>query len=283
MKSTTRAAAGPAQLVLPVALLVCAVVSLSWWAAESLVLSQTIREGRTVADMAENVGRWASQYGGVHARTVGVSAGIPGNFLTRSVFAGKSGDADLLAGTRSDAATERAAMERVETYYWKNPALVQREVADVIASSGAQSRYRLTARTVLNQNNAPNAFEIEALDAIQAAGGPKEYWVVRAGQLLYARPVVAQASCLRCHTSAETAPEFLRTNAMFNGGGGFGYVEGKPAGLVSVSVPLPSVGTALAQGLSGRAWAAAALAMAALVWLLVLLTRRPSGGAVRRR
>jgi hypothetical protein len=66
-------------------------------------------------------------------------------------------------------------MKRVETYYWKNPALVQREVADVIMASGSQARYRMTARSVLNPNNAPNAFEVQALDAIQNAGNQKEY------------------------------------------------------------------------------------------------------------
>ena len=223
------------------------------------MLKQTISEGRTVADMVENIGKWASQYGGVHVRTQGANAKIPGNFLTRSVYSISGSDNQVLQGSKVEAAVaERDALERVEAYHWKNPALIQREVADVIAASGSKARYRLTARTVLNKNNAPDTFEREALDAVQAAANTKtdaptaqEYWRVSGGRLLYARSVVAQASCLRCHDNPDNAPEFIRTNAQFNGGGGYGYVAGKPAGLISVSLPLANMQTA-AQALPPR-------------------------------
>lgn len=269
------------RIFLPLALLCTALAVTGWWAMEALVISQTVRESRTVADMAENVGRWASQYGGVHARTVGADAKFPGNFLTRSTFASTEGDGAAIQGTRAaESGSEQDAMKRVETYYWKNPALIQREVADVITASGSQSRYRMTARSVLNKNNAPNAFEVQALESLQASGDKSEYWVVRGGQVLYARAVIAQKSCLRCHTSAETAPEFIRTNAMFNGGGGYGYVEGKPVGLISVTVPLQPTSQALFSSLSLRIWSSLAVVAVALVWLLVAVWQRPrSSGA----
>jgi hypothetical protein len=237
------------------------------------VLRQTLSEGRTVADMVENIGRWASQYGGVHAKTTGTDAKIPGNFLTRAVYSVSDNDAAVLQGALVKAAAgEQAALQRVEAYHWKNPALIQREVADVVAASGSKARYRLTARTVLNANNAPDAFEREALDAVQAAaaGGEKtpEYWTVQSGTLLYARSMVAQPSCLRCHDKPETAPEFLRTNTQFNGGGGFGYVAGKPAGLISVKVPLADPLDALVRSAPPQAWAALAVAALSLLWLL---------------
>src|SRR5262245_33810619 len=239
----------------------------AWWLSESLVLKQTVSEGRTVADMVENIGKWASQYGGVHVRTIGANAKIPGNFLTRSVSSMSGADNEVLQGSRVDAAVaERNALERVEAYHWKNPVLVQREVADVITASGSKARYRMTARTVLNKNNAPDAFEREALDAVQAAANDKpdgapaqEYWRVSGGRLLYARSMVAQASCMRCHDKQDNAPEFIRTNAQFNGGGGYGYVAGKPAGLISVSVPMASMESAL-QTLPPQVWAAIGLA-----------------------
>ncbi|WP_165393273.1 Tll0287-like domain-containing protein [Rivibacter subsaxonicus] len=266
-----------------VALLALFLVALglgAWWTAQSIVLQRTVSEGRTVADMAENVGRWASQYGGVHVRTTGAGTTIPGAFLTRSVYAGASGDAAVLQGLRSeDRASERGAMERMEAYHWKNPALIQREVADVIAASGSKSRYRLTARSVLNPNNAPGAFEREAMDAIDALPGNDakrqlEYWSVKSGQLLYARAVMAQPSCLKCHGNAEAAPEFMRTNAQFNGGGGYGYVAGKPAGIISVSVPMPDTGSALSASLPPQAWVAIAVAVASGLALVVLALRR---------
>lgn len=273
MDSTTqRQPSGSAMgLMAPLVLLLVSLGAGAWWAAEALVVRQTVQESRTVADLAENVGKWASQYGGVHARTVGVDAKFPGNFLTRATFG--ASDTATPAAPASEG-SEKQALSRVETFYWKNPALIQREVADVITASGSASRYRLTARTVMNKNNAPNAFEVEALDALLASPGRAEYWVVKGGQMLYARAVVAQKSCLRCHTSAETTPDFIRTNAMFNGGGGYGYVEGQPAGLISVTVPLVSPAQALVGSVPPKLWAATGLAVLALVWLLLAL-RRP--------
>ncbi|MBE7416938.1 MAG: DUF3365 domain-containing protein [Ideonella sp.] len=270
------------RLVVPMLLFAGGLGAASWTLSQSLLLEQTISEGRTVADMVENIGRWASQYGGVHARTVGSSAKMPGNFLTRSVYAMSSGDGQVLSGSRvGDATAERNALDRMEAYHWKNPALVQREVADVVAAAGSKARYRLTARTVLNRNNTPDAFEREALDAVQTAadqGGGRaaqEYWRVSGGRLLYARSVVAQASCLRCHGSAESAPEFIRTNAQFNGGGGYGYVEGKPSGLISVALPLPHASSAFAK-LPPAVWAAVAAAGIGALWLLGLALHRPA-------
>jgi hypothetical protein len=283
------------KVLVPTLLLASGLTTGGWWLAESLVLTQTVSEGRTVADLAENVGRWASQYGGIHVRTVGANAQIPGSFLTRSVYAPTDGDNNVLQGARVEGVmAERAAMERVESYHWKNPALIQREVADVITASGSKARYRMTARTVLNKNNEANDFEREALDAIQAsidrhggvvAGGAKlqhgvadpsrEYWKIKSGQLLYARSVVAQPSCLRCHDKSDTAPEFMRTNVQFSGGGGFGYVAGKPAGLISVSVPLPPTAAALTANVPLQAWAGLAAAVLGALWLLTLAFRRP--------
>ncbi len=291
------------------AILVLALGTGAWWAAEALVVSRTVSEGRTVADMAENVGRWASQYGGVHVRTEGAKAALPGTFLTRSVYAMSNGDAAFLQGARAEdkdapRLSEKEVMQRVEAYHWKNPALIQRELADVLLAAGSKAQYRLTARTVLNESNAPNAFELEALTAMQASaerqtpasaaraahqgakqassqgvGEPLEYWKVEGGRLLYARAVIAQKSCLKCHDSAAKSPEFLRVNNQFNGGGGFGYVAGKPAGVISVTVPVPDTYSLLSDGLPGKAWLA--FAGAALAGLGVVgLTLR---GMFKRR
>src|SRR5262245_16706666 len=174
-----------------------------WYAIQSLIVRQAIGEGRTVADFAESVGKWASQYGGIHVRTVGIEARMPGTFLTRATYAVSGTDANVLQGSRVDAKSdERGALARVEAYHWKNPALVQREVADVIAASGSRARYRLTASTVLNPSNAPNALERDAMELLTRTGA-KEYWRVVGNELFYARAVVAQASCLKCHDKKE--------------------------------------------------------------------------------
>lgn len=265
-----------APMVVALLLLVLALAASAWWLSEALMLRQTLREGRTVADMAESVGRWASQYGGVHVRTKGADSRLPGSFLTRSVYASSERDGAVLQGTLASVGdgAERQAMQRVEAYHWKNPALVQREVADAMVAGGLRARYRMTARTVLNPNNAPNAFETEALDALQAEPGRTEYWRVGGTQLLYARAVLAQKSCLTCHASAEAAPEFLRNNPQFNGGGGYGYVEGRPAGLISVALPMQPAWRAMSADMPGRVWLALGVASLAALLLLWGLLRR---------
>lgn len=263
------------------AVMVGATAAGAWWAMEEMVVARTVNEGRTVADMAENVGRWASQYGGVHVRTEGANATLPGTFLTRSVYAKSDAEASLLQGARlgEERTQKREALQHLEAYHWKNPALVQRELADVMLATGTRAQYRLTARTVLNPNNEANAFELEALSALQEQaskeGGSKEFWKVQDGRLLYARAVVAQKSCLKCHESAAKAPEFLRANKRFNGGGGFNYVVGKPAGVISVSVPVPDTSALLSNGLPTKAWAAVGIAFAAGAGLLGLSLRKP--------
>jgi len=286
-----------------VGVLVAALGAAAWWTADNLAERRAVSEGRIVADMAETVGRWASQYGGMHARTQGAGAALPGSFLTRNVYAGADGDATVLNGAKAEQRHgEREAMARIETYYWKNPALIQREVADVLMATNSQAQYRMTARTVLNRNNAPNPFEVEALDALQKAfqehgadaigkaasagsshaaqkAAPNEYWKVQGGQLLYARAVVAQKSCLRCHDTPESAPDFLRTNQQFNGGGGFGYKVGQPIGVISVKLPVQTGLQAASQSVPVAAWAALVVAALAGIGVVVLAFVRRQGEA----
>jgi len=280
-------------LVLSLTLLAAAGLG-AWQAAETLLLNRTISEGRTVADIAENIGRWASRYSGLHARTEGVNAPMPGSFLTRSTYALTEGDQGVLQGVRAqDRQDEKEAMQRVEIYHWKNPALIQREMADQLIASGSRSQYRLTARTVLNPNNAPSEFEIEALDSIQKAFAsaksthveaelkqslktmyaepsthPLEYWRVEPKRLHYARAVIAQESCLKCHGSAANAPDFLRVNSQFNGGGGFGYKVGEPIGVISVTVPMSPLLEAAKESLSTSSLIAFGLVLVSALGLL---------------
>ncbi len=253
-----------------------------WWSMDAMVRQQAVNEARTVADMAENVGLWASQYSGVHVRTQGAHAPIPGTFLTRSVYAGSRDDAQVLQGAKASGnESERDLLEKLETYHWKNPALIQRELADVMQATGSRAQFKLTARSVLNRNNAPDEFETRALDALQNAPASergkvvagREFWRIDGGRLRYARAMTAQPSCLKCHDKPETAPDFLRQNPQFNGGGGFGYVAGKTAGLISVTLPLPDSADAVKQTLPIKAMLAGAGGLLAAGGLL--LGRKP--------
>ncbi|MFO1226224.1 DUF3365 domain-containing protein [Roseateles sp.] len=263
-------------------IVIVAGLGLSIWSwTNSLLEMQSVSEARTVADFVENVGRWASRYGGVHVRTVGTHNAIPGNFLTRTTY---SLNADQVAALTAAMAPDPKSLE---AYHWKNPALIQREVADVVAESGSKASFRLTAASVLNTGNAPNEFEKRAMGAIREAANAdaksaaaQEYWEVQGRRLYFGRSVVAQKTCLRCHDKAENAPEFLRTNVAFNGGGGFGYVEGKPAGLISVNLPLPEPASML-RHMPLATWTGIALVALGLAWGVSTLVR--ARDAARRR
>lgn len=272
--------------------------------AQSIVVSQTVNESRSVADMAEHIGRWASQYGGVHIKRQGLDTANLGSYLQRSVYAENEADTAALTaalatpalltpkGGKISIKDELAAVKRMEAYHWKNPALIQREVSDIAATSSSLAKFRITSKTVLNKNNAPTPFEKEAIAQIDAdfasqeqagQGGAaagtattskNEYWKVEKGHVLYARTLIAQQSCLKCHASFEKAPEFLKTNDQFNGGGGFGYVEGKPAGIISVTIPLPDAGKALSSSLTKAGWIGLGAIMLSGLLLIVFVGSR---------
>lgn len=281
-----------AQFTILMAALIAVVVTAVSIVGQSIVISQTVNESRTVADMTEHIGKWASQYGGAHIKKTGNESKTIGSYLERSVYAANAKDQSALNdlyttdGGRLSEAEEMAALGRVDAFHWKNPALIQREISDIAAASASSAKFRLTAKSVLNKNNEANDFERDALESIDAAfknggkgaqagaKGGLEYWRVEGGRVLYARALIAQSSCLKCHSTLESAPEFLRTNSQFNGGGGFGYEANKPAGIISVSIPLPNSQDALAASLTPAGWSALAGVLVIGFGILIFIGRR---------
>ena len=270
------------QFGLLIAALIGATTAAAWTVGHSLVVSQTLKQGRAIAQMVEHIGKWGSKYGGVHVRTAAGSA-TPGSYLERRAYSASAADHAMLSGTRiGSAGAELSALSRAEAYYWKNPALIQREISDISVASSSGAKFRITARSVLNPANAPNEFELHALERISAqmakpGAAPEranEYMRVEGGRLLYARAMMATDSCLRCHGQQESAPGFLRTNTQFNGGGGFGYESGKPAGIISVSVPLPHADEALADSFTSAGWAALGVIALMSIAILVFVVRK---------
>ena len=105
----------------------------------------------------------------------------PGNFLTRTTY---SLNADQVAALTAAMAPDPKSLE---AYHWKNPALIQREVADVVAESGSKASFRLTAASVLNTGNAPMssrsarwAPSARPPTPMPSPPQPREYWEVQA-------------------------------------------------------------------------------------------------------
>jgi len=85
-------------------------------------------------------------------------------------------------------------------YTKKNPALMTREISEIAARQGAY-QFHITSLRPLNPNNAPDAFEKEALASF-AAGGKEVFLRERHGERVtfrYMAPLLTEESCLPCH------------------------------------------------------------------------------------
>jgi len=273
MKAIVSLAARSIRVQFSILLLALAAVSAGAAAiiGRSLVESQPRNEARSVADMVENIGAWASQYKGVWVKPTRDGSVQTGVYLEKAVYASTSKGADLVNGFKLESMqAQMDALAEADSYHSKNPALIQREISDVTASSKSHAKFRITASSVLNPANRPSAFESRAIDAVTRSGA-REYSEVRDGSLLYARSLVARQSCLKCHGTADTAPGYIKTQ--FTGGGGFGYQEGKVAGVISVSIPLQGTATAIGENLTLAGWAALGVVFACAVGTMVFISR----------
>lgn len=102
----------------------------------------------------------------------------------------------------------------------RNPAMVTRELSEYAAKSGL-GWFRVTSALPVNPANAPDAFEQESLRRFSA--GQVEHLAIDRNQdgrvLRYAAPLVAETSCLACHSE-------------------HGYQQGDIRGALSVTIPI---------------------------------------------
>ena len=82
---------------------------------------------------------------------------------------------------------------------------MQRELSDITMASPAKAKFRMTSDRFMNPNNAPSEFDKVAMGVIRDSGA-SEYSEVRGGQLLYARRLIADKGCLKCHGAPASAP-----------------------------------------------------------------------------
>ncbi len=144
--------------------------------------------------------RWVAQHGGVY---VVKSPGVETNPYLLEI-------PDLVVDI-TDA--------QGQTYTLRNPALVTRELSEIAEQDGI-FQFHITSLNLLNPNNAPDAFETEALQAFET--GADEVWRYEGAgsgrRLRYMAPLYVEKSCLRCH-------------------GDQGYSVGQVRGGISVTVP----------------------------------------------
>lgn len=170
-----------------------------------------------------------------------------------------------MQGGDSTTAPNAAAFHR------KNPALVQRELSDITMASPAKAKFRMTSDRFMNPNNAPSEFDKVAMGVIRESGA-SEYSEVRGGQLLYARRLIADKGCLKCHGAPASAPAAV--TALYPGPQGYGYEEGKLAGVISVAIPLEFSFAGFIQRFDAQVWAALAAVGLGVVGLLVFIRQQ---------
>jgi Protein of unknown function (DUF3365) len=148
-----------------------------------------------------------------------------------------------------------------------------------VGKSASGEKFRITSDRFFNMNNAPNRFELAAMEAIREGGGDvAEYHEVRGNKLFYARKLVAGAGCMRCHDTPEKSPAVIRTK--YAGTNGWGYKPGGLAGIISVAVPLmPQEASGLASTVGTQTWWAIAGLGCAVLLLLFWLQRMVIGAA----
>jgi PAS domain S-box-containing protein len=125
----------------------------------------------------------------------------------------------------------------------QNYSLVPQVVATQIAKriTGGKKYYlRQVSLRYRNPDNRPDDYESRQLKDF-AAGSPKEaYEVIREKgreTFRYMLPMVAEESCLECHGSYDTAPNFVRQRFP-RGHYSYNYRVGEVIGAVSVSIPM---------------------------------------------
>ncbi len=127
-----------------------------------------------------------------------------------------------------------------------NYALVPQVVATQIAKKiSKDSRYtvRQVSLRYRNPDNRPDAYETEELKAFETQLKPETYQVTKSdGQDLfrYMKPLLADASCLRCHGTYEAAPAFIK-NRFPEGHNSYNYHLGEVIGAVSFSKPMAAL------------------------------------------
>ncbi|WP_410497923.1 DUF3365 domain-containing protein [Chitinibacter sp. S2-10] len=215
---------------------------------QSIYQTEQLNQARTIANMVEHIGKWASQYRGIWIKEAKGDVVDLGSHL------------DTLTATLANDDNSVTHGEDVSislNFHLKNPALIQREISDMMSSEKDKTTYRITSDKFMNSKNSPTAFESAAIRHMRE-NNTTEYSEVRNGSTLYARGLIATTACMRCHESPEKAPYAVSRLYPTQG---YGYELGKVAGVISVKVPASytpktifsaiNLGSAIALGLLG--------------------------------
>ncbi|MBM5570472.1 MULTISPECIES: Tll0287-like domain-containing protein [Deefgea] len=224
---------------------------------EAIYRNQAVAQARTVADMVENIGKWASTFGGMWIKNNKGKELDLGSHLDTMIVTPSIANSSEISSSEAD---------EIIQFHLKNPALIQREISDFTEKSSSTTKFRITSDKFMNPKNAPTGFETTAMNEIRK-NNSKEFYTISDGQLRYARALVATEACMRCHDTPAKAPASVRD---LYPNQGYGYEVGKVSGVISVTVPYTFSLIELIKDLSLWFW----LAVSALVVTILSLSRK---------
>ena len=120
-------------------------------------------------------------------------------------------------------------------FYGKNPALATRELAMIANKEATRAVFRVTSDDYRQEDNIPDEFEVSAIKAFKDDKLLEFFERYEDGTYRYARPILVQQECLKCHGDPEDAPPVVI--AKYGSEKAFGYKVGQVRGIVSVSLP----------------------------------------------
>ncbi|RWX52171.1 HAMP domain-containing protein [Candidatus Electrothrix marina] len=120
-------------------------------------------------------------------------------------------------------------------FYGKNPALATRELAMIANKEATRAVFRVTSDDYRQEDNIPDEFEVSAIKAFKDDKLLDFFERYEGGTYRYARPILVQQECLKCHGDPEDAPPAVI--AKYGSEKAFGYKVGQVRGVVSVSLP----------------------------------------------
>ncbi|MCI5126867.1 MAG: DUF3365 domain-containing protein [Candidatus Electrothrix sp. AR5] len=120
-------------------------------------------------------------------------------------------------------------------FYGKNPALATRELSMIANKEATRAIFRVTSDDYRQEDNIPDEFEVLAVKAFKDDKLLEFVERYENGTYRYARPILVQQGCLKCHGEPDDAPPAVL--AKYGSEKAFGYKVGQVRGIVSVSLP----------------------------------------------
>jgi len=168
-----------------------------------LLIESVRQQAVSCFELVNKVRRWNINYDGIYVEK---KPGIETNLFLSEV------------GVEPDLT---AADGRIFTL--RNHAIMTSEISRILRDyNGVQ--FHITSRQLVNNDNAPDGFELDALKRFEK--GEHEAWVIENGAhgplFRYMAPLLMEHSCQKCHS-------------------GFGYQEGDIRGGISISIPFDKI------------------------------------------